>query len=269
LSRPETFSMTRPSTPPSASPPDIAPLPHDERTGFAQERAADDPAAAPVTIRRLAGSVEPVRRAVYVRRDTSRPGEADRVELLALTPGVELAWPAAGLDAATVGGRAVEWLVLSGEVRVDGERLVAEDFLRHPLRASGHRVEALAPARLYARLGPPERGQAPGRVLAHAAEARWRGAAGAAQCRVLWADEREAALLVRAPAGLGIAARRHRVDEERLVLEGELAVGDIVLRAGDLQVAPAGGTRPAMRVVAELRAWLRGDAGDELVVQEA
>jgi ChrR Cupin-like domain len=49
-------------------------------------------------------------------------------------------------------------------------------------------------------------------------------------------------MLVRFEAGAGVPDHGHEIDEDCLVLEGEMFLGDILLRAGDYQLAPAGGT---------------------------
>jgi len=215
---------------------------------------------APITVRRLAGSVLPMRRTLHARSGAARPGEADRAELLALDAGAELTWPAAALDASTIGGRVVEWLVLAGEVCVDGERLGLHDFLRHPLSSDGHRVESLVAARVHVRFGMPAGAGALSRTLARASDARWEGEPGGARRRVLWADDVESAVLVRAPAGYVAAAHRHRVDEDCLLLAGEVDTGELSLQAGDFQVAPAGSRHGVVRAVTEVLAYLRGDA---------
>ena len=49
-------------------------------------------------------------------------------------------------------------------------------------------------------------------------------------------------MLVRFEAGAGVSDHGHEIDEDCLVLEGEMFLGDILLRPGDYQLAPAGGT---------------------------
>lgn len=49
-------------------------------------------------------------------------------------------------------------------------------------------------------------------------------------------------MLVRFEAGAGVPDHGHDIDEECLVLEGEMFLGDMLLRPGDYQLAPAGGT---------------------------
>ena len=103
------------------------------------------------------------------------------------------------------------------------------------------------------------------RAVARAAEALWDGAAGGFQRRVLWLDDAEVALLVRAPAGFAIPSHRHRVDEECLVLRGEISSGSVSLNAGDFQIAPAGCTHDVGGAVTDVLVYLRGDSHCDFV----
>jgi quercetin dioxygenase-like cupin family protein len=49
-------------------------------------------------------------------------------------------------------------------------------------------------------------------------------------------------MLVRFEAGAGVPDHGHDIDEDCLVLEGDMFLGDILLQPGDYQLAPAGGT---------------------------
>jgi len=49
-------------------------------------------------------------------------------------------------------------------------------------------------------------------------------------------------MLVRFEAGARVPDHGHAIDEDCLVLQGEMFLGDILLRAGDYQLAPAGGS---------------------------
>jgi uncharacterized cupin superfamily protein len=68
-------------------------------------------------------------------------------------------------------------------------------------------------------------------------------------------------MLVRMQPGARVPTHPHPIDEECLMLEGEMFLGDTLLRAGDFQLAPAG-TRDA-DVVTDVGAlfYVRGAAG--------
>lgn len=58
---------------------------------------------------------------------------------------------------------------------------------------------------------------------------------------LLSGDAQVVSMLVRFEPGAGVQDHLHALDEDCLVLEGEMFLGDILLRAGDYQLAPAGG----------------------------
>ena len=57
---------------------------------------------------------------------------------------------------------------------------------------------------------------------------------------MLWASNGEATLLYRASAGAQVPSHGHQRDEECLMIEGEVFLDDVLLCAGDYQLAPAG-----------------------------
>jgi len=58
---------------------------------------------------------------------------------------------------------------------------------------------------------------------------------------LLSGDAQVVSMLVRFEAGAGVNDHHHALDEDCLVLEGEMFLGDILLQPGDYQLAPAGG----------------------------
>lgn len=58
---------------------------------------------------------------------------------------------------------------------------------------------------------------------------------------LLSGDAEVVSMLVRFEAGASVADHHHALDEDCLVLEGEMYLGDILLQPGDYQLAPAGG----------------------------
>jgi quercetin dioxygenase-like cupin family protein len=71
---------------------------------------------------------------------------------------------------------------------------------------------------------------------------RWLRSAPGVEVLRLWGDARVVSMLVRFDAGASVPDHGHDLDEDCLVLDGEMFLGDILLRAGDYQLAPAGGT---------------------------
>ena len=72
-------------------------------------------------------------------------------------------------------------------------------------------------------------------------ERRWRPTFPGVEVLPLWGTPAITSMLVRFAAGAGVPDHRHAVHEDCLMLEGEMFLGDILLRPGDYQLAPAGG----------------------------
>jgi quercetin dioxygenase-like cupin family protein len=69
----------------------------------------------------------------------------------------------------------------------------------------------------------------------------WREGFEGVQTLALWGTADVVSMLVRFAPGAGVPDHHHAVHEDCLMLEGSMFLGDIVLRAGDYQLAPAGG----------------------------
>jgi quercetin dioxygenase-like cupin family protein len=163
----------------------------------------------------------------------SRAGEPLRVRELQLAPGER-----ARLHIAESALRS-EWLVLSGDVRIDAVALTAYD---HHARVTGPHAVALASeggARVLLREALATSTE-DGSCTARASAARWERLTPHIERRVLCQWGREAALLYRVQPGAGVPQHGHGHDEECLLLAGELFLDDLLLRDGDYQLAPAG-----------------------------
>ncbi|WIT12586.1 cupin domain-containing protein [Paucibacter sediminis] len=207
--------------------------------------AASQAASRPmVTARRLRLPAQTVAPGVQLRSlyraDTAhaahaaRPGEPLRACLLELAAGARLpALPHAHLHR--------EWLLLSGAVTL-GERLhlAPRDYHLQPAGTPALALHSAAGALLFLRESalPARPGDQPCTV--HDQAAAWPDYAPGIQRRVLWQRDGQAALLYRAQPGAQVPQHRHGHDEECLMLEGELFLDDLLLQAGDYQLAPAG-----------------------------
>jgi hypothetical protein len=58
--------------------------------------------------------------------------------------------------------------------------------------------------------------------------------------RELWSDSVWVSRIYRLEPGVLIPGHSHLLDEECMMLQGEVFLGDILLRAGEYQLAPAG-----------------------------
>ena len=72
------------------------------------------------------------------------------------------------------------------------------------------------------------------------AEAGWPDYAPGIRRRVLWQHAGQAAMLYHAQPGAAVPPHTHGHDEECLMVQGELFLDDVLLQAGDYQLAPAG-----------------------------
>ena len=168
-----------------------------------------------------------------------RDGEPLRARLIELAAG-------ASVDAALLGGEATlqprhrEWLVVDGHVSGPGARLGLRDYHVTPAGAPTPSWRAETAALLFLResMLPAQAGDVPHTV--RDAEAGWPDFAPGIQRRVLWQRDGQAALLYFAEPGAAVPQHSHGHDEECLMVQGELFLDDLLLQAGDYQLAPSG-----------------------------
>ena len=77
--------------------------------------------------------------------------------------------------------------------------------------------------------------------------------------RTLWTTGTEATYLIRASKGAQVPGHGHLFDEECLMLAGDLYIGDMLLRAGDYQLAPVGSRHGTHVADTDLTLLVRGD----------
>jgi len=162
-----------------------------------------------------------------------RAGEPLRVRQVELAAGARLELPL------EQHGVRLEWLVMAGDVHIDGMPLLVRDY--HVMVASRRSVglRSKGGARLYLR----EAEQASEPCVPHTVrdrQAPWLAHAPGIERRVLWQCGSESALLYRVQPGVEVPSHGHGHDEECLMVEGDVFVDDILLRAGEYQLAPAG-----------------------------
>lgn len=157
----------------------------------------------------------------------ARPGEPRAASVIELLAGSQLTLPAGG---------PCEFLVLRGSVDVDGERLGLRDFLLLPA-GTAPVLASEDGAHVFVR---EAQGQGGERKLVRDREAGWPEFAPGIARRVLWAADGQAALLYRADPGARVPGHGHGHDEECMTVQGEIFLDDVLLQAGDYQLAPAG-----------------------------
>lgn len=193
-------------------------------------------------------------RTLYGAASPMRPGQPQGVYVVEMAAGSR--WTPPEVDSLNQ----VEWLVLRGEVRLEANapvELHALDFHVQAALSALPTVRALSPARLYMRHAP--------RLAALTSTSRetadgWVDMAPGILRRRLWTRGDEAAYLVRAERGAQVPEHDHGHDEECLMIEGDLFLGDVLLRADDWQLAPRGSRHGHHRTDTGLLLLVRGDA---------
>lgn len=185
-----------------------------------------------------------------VRQALLTTTDQGRVLMVTLDGAAALPWPA---DAT-----AQEVLVISGELQAQGEggdvqRLGPHGYALRASAAAGSLAAGPGPVRLYLRemtvplATLPEPEAAWWRLPRRGLEAvpfgkrRWHPTFPGVEVMPLWGSPDCTSMLVRFAPGGGVPDHHHAVHEDCLMLEGEMFLGDILLRPGDYQLAPAGG----------------------------
>lgn len=205
-----------------------------------------------LTVRRDQGPWLPQTEGVRARR--LREDAQTAVDIVALDAGAELPWPEGVLaqEILVVGGGLAE-SGAGAAAAAAGEAPVARAYL-HRVRfrgADAPRLLAEGSATAYVRhlrVPPGELPPLEARWWTQGATGwvtpagrRWRPTAAGVEVMPLRGDAEVVSMLVRFAAGASVADHHHALNEDCLVLEGEMFLGDILLRAGDYQLAPAGG----------------------------
>lgn len=180
-----------------------------------------------------------------------RPGEALSLSLLELAPG------ACVEDGLALAGHASEWLVLRGDLLIDSVALGPLDQRVRPATAGEPRLTTHGGALVYLRDGGAETVT---ESVSCAADARWRPYAPGIERRVLWERGVAVAFIARAIDGALVPPHAHLLDEECLMLEGDLFTGDILLREGEFQLAPSGFNHGVVQAASDCVVYIRGDA---------
>jgi len=219
-----------------------------------QARAAQSAAASlGMTTRRLADAVWQDL-APGVRVYGQRQDELGQSSLIQLAPGT-LWTPGAGAAALHGPDLAVhELLLLSGELRLDvaalgTPTLSSQDYqligLAEPWPADAG-LSSTSGALLYWRSSKKavaaahEFGQTAASHRVAAGEQGWQPLRQGVEIKPLHVVGERISMLVRFQPGATVPAHPHGLGEECLMLEGDLFLGDVLLRAGEFQFAPAG-----------------------------
>ena len=179
-----------------------------------------------------------------------RPGEPLSLMLLQLAPGATLG---TGLG---LSGQGSEWLVVQGACTVDGVALATLDQHRRAATRHEPQLASAQGATLYLRNNGTA-AMVPG--TSRECDAVWDDFGPGIKRRLVWQQGSEGCYLARAEAGAFVPAHGHHVDEECLMLGGELFLGDILLREGEFQLAPAGMEHGLVQAASDTLLYVRGD----------
>jgi len=180
-----------------------------------------------------------------------RPGEPGWLAVIELAHGTRCT------DGLGLSGQASEWLVLAGDLTIDGVELGVLDHHGRQPTAGEPELASRAGARVYVRQGGAQPTPA---GTARAADAQWHDYAPGIQRRILWEQGSAVSYIARAVDGAVVPPHGHVNDEECLMIEGDLFTGDILLREGDFQLAPAGLDHDLVQAGSDCVVYLRGDA---------
>lgn len=211
-----------------------------------------------VTVRRRHGLAQEIAPGVRVRwlyravdESARRPGEPVALALVELDPGARLD---AGL---TLAGRTSEWLVVRCSCTIDGIPLAALDHHGRAATAGEPLVTSEQGATIYLRNGGTEPTHA---GTARERDAVWEDYAPGIRRRVLWQADGAVAYIAKAITGAAVPSHGHHRDEESLMLDGDLFLGDVLIREGDFQLAPAGLVHDTVQAGSDCMVYIRGDA---------
>lgn len=212
-----------------------------------------------LTVRRSHPPPEPIapgvqRRWLHRAADAAalRPGEPVWLAIVELAPGARL------MQGLALAGGGSEWLVLRGALRLESLSLGTLDHHRRaasddePLLVAGEEG-----ALVYLRHSGAQVARS---ATSRADGAAWEEFAPGIRRRILWQEGTEVGYLARAVEGATVPSHGHRHDEECLMLEGELFLGDILIREGDFQLAPAGRVHGLVQAASDCMVYIRGDA---------
>ncbi len=197
-----------------------------------------------------------------------RPGEPLLARLIELAPGARLPLAALATPAGGIGPLRREWLVVSGDVQLADLALQARDYHVEPAAGSAAAAASCSSdngALLFLRESCLPALAAQAAFTVRDAQAGWPDFAPGVQRRVLWQHQGQAALLYWAQPGAQVPQHRHGHDEECLMLQGELFLDDLLLQAGDYQLAPAGSGHRITQTDTGVVIYAHGDADLQFV----
>jgi len=173
-----------------------------------------------------------------------RPGEPLLVLQIDLSPSATLT----GSEVlstlhADIAGVHIEWLIMSGQAQLLTAGLSVDlsqrDYHVTPADFTPPNWHSALGAKLFVRVSKAEQGMDEPLTVKDA-DAGWPDFIPGIKRRILWQQGTQAAMLYYAQPGVGVPNHVHHHDEECLMLQGDLFLDDLLLQAGDYQLAPVG-----------------------------
>lgn len=130
-----------------------------------------------------------------------------------------------------------DWLNDSSALDEDTLLLLAENQVAPGLSSD---MKARMKAKVLDQIVQEETASAPGFKTIRVSEGEWVSPVPGAQVKILHQDGDSLTYLARLEAGFEMQGHPHPVDEECIMLEGDLWLGDLHLKAGDYHYAEKG-----------------------------
>ena len=166
---------------------------------------------------------------------------------------------------------AEEWLVLSGHLSIGGEELGTGDYIFVPSGDQRGSIRALDGARAYLRTSAAGAAfvDLSGRRLVRAADPDgWQPFCPGVAARMLQSASHEGAehvsMVLRFDPGASAAQHAHPAGEECVLIEGEVFLGDMMLREGEFQWAASGSRHGTVRSESGCLLFFHGAIDPEL-----
>ncbi len=156
------------------------------------------------------------------------------------------------------------WLTRETKPPLDMKLVEALGSALMPIEPPSDRAAALR-ARVLAHAREPQ-GDVRGLITVQADEGTWRWFAPGVTIKALYVDEvaRTRSFLLRLEPGARLPPHAHQTDEECIVLEGELSLGDLTVGAGGYHLAPAGIPHSEITTKTGALIFLRAGLADEV-----
>jgi ChrR Cupin-like domain len=191
---------------------------------------------------------------------TLRPGEPIKVSVFEFAAGASLnIAQALASDALTRGSIDREWLVVKGDITLDGEALTERDYKIIPRDSIAAGCTSEHGALVFIRESSPAKRLAESPCSSLDSSDHWPEYAPGIRRRVLWQRDGIAAMLYLTEPQAQVPHHSHHHDEECFMVQGELYLDDVLLLEGDYQLAKGGSQHHVTRTDTGVVLFAHGD----------